>query len=137
MANENPKGRGAAVALKLPVDHVRFLRDVFEQAHDGVRDELREYPESLKDPERLRREDAAYGLLLTSLDEPVIVPSPDVLAILADLATMIDAGNEHARVVTEHEALNGLLDQLTEGRDPVIGRAHDTAPQVRPKALER
>lgn len=116
MANDHPKGHGAAVALKLPADHVRFLRDTFEQARDGVRDDLENYPEGLKDPEHLRREDAAYGRLLTALDELAIVPDPDVLAILADLAAMIDAGNEHSRVLSEHEALQGLLDQLTGGQ---------------------
>lgn len=110
-----PTGRGAAVALKLPANHVRFLASTFEQVRDGVRDELRECPEDLKNPEHRRREEAAYGRLLTSLEELAIVPDSDVLAILADLATMIEKDNEHARVVTEHEALHGLLDHLTGG----------------------
>jgi hypothetical protein len=33
------------------------------------------------------------------------------------LAAIIDKGNEYARVVSEHEALHGLLDQLTGGGD--------------------
>ena len=115
MANDNPTGRGAAVALKLPVDQVRFLAGTFEQARDGVREELRDYPDTLKDPKHLRREEAAYGRLLAALDELVIVPDGDVLAILADLAQVIDTGNEYARVVAEHEALHGLLDQIRGG----------------------
>jgi hypothetical protein len=67
-------GRGHAVALNLPADHVRFLRGTFEQARAGVQDELEEYPEQLKDPEHLRCEEAAYGRLLVALDELVIVP---------------------------------------------------------------
>lgn len=51
MADENPMGRGSAVALKLPVDQVRFLRDTFQSAREGVRDELRDYPDDLKDPD--------------------------------------------------------------------------------------
>jgi hypothetical protein len=115
MADQNPTGRGAAAALKLPADHVRFLACTFEQARDGVREELRDYPDTLKDPKRLRREEVAYGRLLAALDELVIVPDGDVLAIVADLAQVIDAGNEYTRVVSEHEALHGLLDQLTGG----------------------
>lgn len=115
MADENPTWRGAAVALKLPADQARFLRDTFEKARDGVMEELRDYPKRLKDPEHLRREEAAYGRLLAALDELAIVPDADVLAIVADLATIIDAGNEYSRVVTEHEALHGLLDQITAG----------------------
>lgn len=117
MAGSNPTRRGAAVALHLPADHVRFLRGIFEKARAGVRDELRDYPKKLKDPEHLRREAAAYGRLRAALDELVIVPDGDVLAVLADLAQVIDAGNEHSRVVCEHEALHGLLDQLTGGED--------------------
>ena len=40
MADENPMGRGAAVALDLPAEQVRFLRGTFESARSGVRDEL-------------------------------------------------------------------------------------------------
>jgi len=113
MADQNPTGRGAAVALKLPADHVRFLRETFTIARAGVRDELRDYPKRLKDPEHLRREFAVYGRLLAALDALVIVPDADVLAILADLSTVIDSANEYSRVVSEHEALNGLLNQLS------------------------
>jgi hypothetical protein len=115
MANDNPTGHGAAVALNLPANHVRFLRGVFEQARDGIRDELRDYPKELKDPEHLRREVAAYGQLLMGLDELVIVPDADVLAVVADLAQIIDGGNEYSRVVSEHVALDELLNQLTGG----------------------
>jgi hypothetical protein len=114
MADENPKGRGAAVALHIPVEHVRFLRGVFEQARDGISDELEEFPDQL-DPKRLHREHAAYGRLLTALDELVIVPDHDVRDVVGDLAGVIDRGNEYKRVVAEHEALHGLLDQLRGG----------------------
>lgn len=113
MADENPTGRGASIALDLPVEHVRFLRGVFEKARDGVGDELEEFPDQL-DPKRLHREHAAYGRLLTALDELVIVPDHDVREVVGDLAEVIDQGNEHKRVVSEHEALHGLLAQLGE-----------------------
>jgi len=111
MADQNPTGRGAAVALELPPDQVRFLRSTFEKARAGVKDELEEFPDQL-DPERLRREEAAYGRLLAGLDELVIVPDQDTLDVLGDLAGIIDEGNEYRRVTSEHEALHGLLAQL-------------------------
>ncbi len=115
MADENPTGRGSAVALSIPADQARFLRSTFRSAQVGIRDELREYPKQLKEPTRLRREEAAYGRLLAALDELVIVPDDDVRAVVGDLAHVIDNGNEHSRVVTEHEALHGLLGQLKGG----------------------
>jgi hypothetical protein len=114
MADENPTGRGAAVALQIPADHVRFLRGVFEKARDGISDELEEFPDQL-DPKRLHREHAIYGRLLTALNELVIVPDRDVCDVVGDLAGVIDRGNEYGRVVAEHEALRGLLDQLGGG----------------------
>lgn len=114
MADQNPTGRGAAVALDLPVDHVRFLRGVFEKARDGISDELEEFPDQL-DPKRLHREHAAYGRLLAALDELVIVPDRYVREVVGGLAGIIDQGNEFERVVAEHEALYGLLGQLKGG----------------------
>jgi hypothetical protein len=115
MADENPTGRGRAVALTITSDHGRFLRSTFESAREGVREELRDYPDHLKDPDRLRREDAAYRRLLTALDELVIVPDHDVRDVVGDLVGVIDRGNEYGRVVSEHEAMHGLLDQLKGG----------------------
>ena len=115
MANENPTGPGSAVALKLPADHLRFLRDTFQSARAGVRDELRDYPDDLKDPDNLRREDASYGRLLAALDALVIVPDQDVRDLVGDLAHILDRGNEYSRVVAEHKALHGLHAQLGGG----------------------
>lgn len=117
MADENPTGRGVAVALDLPADQARFLRSTFRSAQVGICDELREYPKQLKEPSRLRREEAAYGRLLAALDELVIVPDPAVCVVVRDLAQVIDSGNEYRRVVTEHEALHGFLDQLGGGEN--------------------
>lgn len=116
MADENPTGRGSAVTLNMPADQIGFLRGLFKSARAGVRQELKEYPHQLKEPARLRREDAAYGRLLAALDELVIVPEDDLCAVLGDLAKIIDSANEYSRVIAEHEALHGLLGQLTEGK---------------------
>ena len=114
MADENPTGHGAAVALHIPADHVRFLRSTFEKAQAGVKDELEEFPDQL-DPKRLEREEAVYRRLLTALDELVVVPDRDVRDLLSDLAGIVDRANEYGRVVEEHEALHGLLTQLGGG----------------------
>ncbi|MFL5902018.1 MAG: hypothetical protein ACJ75S_12590 [Solirubrobacterales bacterium] len=115
MADQNPTGRGAAVALNIPADQVRFLRRLFKDARAGVRQELKDYPRRLKEPTRLRREGAAYGRLLVALDECVIVPDTDVRVVVRDLAKIIDGSNEYERVVAEHEALHGLHAQLGGG----------------------
>lgn len=114
MANRNPTGRGAAVALQFPAGNVRFLRETFSDARDGVKDEL-DNARRPKDPDRLRREEAAYGRLLASLDELVIVPDDEVREVVTTLAQVIDASNEYERVAAEHEALHGLLAQIGAG----------------------
>lgn len=117
MATDNPTGRGAAVALHIPADQVRFLRGLFEDARAGILDDLKEFPGRLREPARQRHEEDAYGRLLVALEELVIVPDADVLGVLAELAQSIDAANEYSRVLAEHEALHGFLGQLTGGED--------------------
>ena len=115
MADQNPTGRGDAVALKIPADHLAFLRRTFESARAGVREELRDFPKRLN-TQRLQREEAAYTRLLEALEQRATVPDRDALDILSDLAGIIDQTNEYRRVVSEHDALHGLLAQLVEGR---------------------
>jgi len=114
MADENPTGRGSAVALSISADQARFLRSTFEKARAGVKDELGEFPDQL-DPKRLEREEAAYARLIVALDELVIVPDRDVCDLVADLAGIVDQANEYSCVVEEHDALHGLLAQLGGG----------------------
>jgi len=116
MAETNPTGDGLPVALTIPPDDDRFLRGVFTMARDGIRDELTEYPQELREPARLHREEAAYETLLEALDAKEIVPDGDVLQILTDIAETIDRANEYDRVVAEHAALLGVRDQIRLGR---------------------
>jgi len=81
-------------------------------ARDGIRDELAEYPDELREPVRLHREEAAYEKLLSALDSSSIVPDADVRQVLTDLAETIDRTNEYERVVAEHAALLGVRDQI-------------------------
>ena len=115
MADQDPTRRGASVALNLPDDHVRFLRGVFTDARVGLRDELTEHRDDLKDPERLSREEAAYGRVLVALVEMAVVADAELLGVVSNLADVIDRSNEYDRVVMEHEALHGFLDQLRQG----------------------
>jgi len=115
MANQNPTGDGDAVALTIPAEHRKFLRETFEIARAGVRDELAEHPGSPSRAETLRREETAYGQLLAGLDGQAIVPNDDACDVLSDLAGIIDRGNEYRRVVQEHDALHDLLRQLVGG----------------------
>lgn len=112
MADENPTGDGEPVALTIPPADRKFLGRVFEMARDGVRDELAQYPDQLREPSRLRRKEDVYGRLLAALDERAVVPDRDARTVLGDLASIIDADNEYGRVVAEHEALHGLLGQI-------------------------
>ena len=109
MANTDPTGDGSAIALTIPADQIRFLRGTFESALAGVHEELANYPKGLGEPTHLRREEVVYGRLLVALDGLVIVPDGDVRDVLSDLAGIIDRSNEYTRVVSEHEALHGLL----------------------------
>jgi hypothetical protein len=112
MATKNPTGVGDPLALTVLPEHGKFLRSLFQIARDGIKQELAKYPKQLRDPARLRREEAAYGRLLAALDERVIVPDSDVRAVLCDLMQIVDVDNEYERVIAEHKALHGLLDQL-------------------------
>jgi hypothetical protein len=107
---------GPAVALTIPPDATAFLRSVFGMALGGIRDELAKYPDQLREPTRLHREEAVYDALLAALDSGSIVVSGDVRCVLCDLAQMIDRENEYARVVAEHAALLGLRKQVCAGR---------------------
>jgi hypothetical protein len=119
MADQNPTGDGDALALAIPAAHRKFLRGLFEIARNGIREELVQYPEQLKEPRRLHREEAVYRKLLAALDSGSIVPDRDVRDVLRDLVEIYDRENEYERVITEHEALHGLLGQLTEGESNV------------------
>ena len=125
MADENPTGRGTTVALNISPEQARFLCGLFEDARAGVRRELKEYPEQLREPARLRREEAVYGRLLTALDKLVVVANADVRAVVGDLARIIDRSNEYSRVVFEHEALHSLLAKLEE--EPTTGAPDGSA----------
>lgn len=112
MANTNPTGGGSAIALTVSPNHGGFLRGAIADCLDGVEGDLSLAGDQHPYGGRARREAAAYRPLLTGLDAREIVPDPDVAGAVTDLAKTIDAGNEFERVVTEHAAFHGLLDQI-------------------------
>lgn len=116
MARQNPTGGGARVALAIPSRHQEFLRRVFTSASAGVHDDLARFPDRVRNPDGLRREEAAYDALLAALDSGAIVATGDVRCVLCDLAVTIDRENEYERVVAEHAALLGLRRQIGAGR---------------------
>lgn len=119
MSCPKPTEDGNVVVLAIPTKQRKFLRDLFEIARNGIREELAQYPKQLKEPHRLHREEVVYDKLLASLDTGSIVPDRNVRDVLRDLAQIYDRANEYKRVVSEHEALHGLLDQLTGGESDV------------------
>ncbi|HEX7246268.1 MAG TPA: hypothetical protein VF245_11970 [Solirubrobacterales bacterium] len=82
-------------------------------ALEGIRDELDNYPGDLREPTRLHREEGIYGALLAALDGAPITPDRHIRQVLRDLTKMNDRENEYARADAEHEALIGLLGQLS------------------------
>jgi hypothetical protein len=113
MANQNPTGGGAIVALTLRSKDRKFLRGFFTDAREGIRDDLTHFPDRVKDPVRLQREEAVYEALLAALDSGSLAVSGDIRCVLCDLALMIDRENEYERVVAEHAALLGIRQQIT------------------------
>ncbi len=116
MSNSDPMGRGRAVALSIPVAHVGFLRRTFADVRSGLLEDLADHSERLQDPSRSQREADAFGRLLKAVDARVCVPDADASSALAGLAQAVDDANQYQRVITEHAALHGLIDQLDSSR---------------------
>ncbi len=121
MANENPTDDSHAVVLTIPSSNVSFLRSVVTAARDGLREDLDDFAGRLQEPEsHLRAELAAYGQMLRALNGVPVNSGPTLLDTLTDLAETIDEGNEYARVVTEHDAIHGLLAQVRGGNPDAL-----------------
>jgi hypothetical protein len=123
-AEKNPTWDGDAVALTIPAKHRKFLRDLFEIARSGIREELAQYPKQLKEPRRLHREEAVYEKLLAALDTGSIVPNCDVRDVLRDLAEIYDRENEYDRVSPSTRPFTACSDDSAgEGRWSPINSA--------------
>jgi hypothetical protein len=112
MADTNPTGDGATIALSIPSSDLPFLRSTFTMARDGVREELAMFSERLPDPAQQRRLLAAYDRVVAALRTLSLVPDREVYDLVAHVAEVIDTANDYRRVVEEHRALHGLLNQI-------------------------
>ena len=112
MAEIDLRSDRAPVQLDMSRRDRKFLKEVLTMARDGVREELQDHGERLREPRRLRREVAAYERLLRSVDEQRVFPDPELCGVLDELAGIVDESNEHARVVAEHKAMRGMVASL-------------------------
>jgi hypothetical protein len=113
MADANPTGDGAPVALSIPPDELAFLRSTFTMARDGIREELGTFGDRLPDQTSQLRQLAAYCRVLTALATFSVVPDREVRELVAHVAEVVDSSNEYRRVVAEHTALARLLAQIS------------------------
>jgi hypothetical protein len=112
MADANPTGDGAPVALSIPPGEMSFLRSTFTMARDGIREELATFGDRIPDPGPHLRQLAAYCRLLRGLSTLSLVPDREICELLAHLLEVVDSSNEYRRVVAEHVALARLLAQI-------------------------
>ena len=112
MADQNPTGGGRAVPLDLPVPQVMLLRQTLTSCLIGVKGDLARAGET-PNAERAREEAGAFRRLLRGLHRgEVLVPDEPAREAVATLAAEADRENNYADVVTEHDALHGLLGAL-------------------------
>lgn len=112
MADANPTGDGAPVALSIPPGELSFLRSTFTMARDGIREELATFGDRIPDPAPHLRQLAAYCRLLTALGTLSLIPDREVRDLVAHVAEVVDSSNEYRRVIAEHIALARLLAQI-------------------------
>ncbi len=118
MANQNPTGDGAAVALEISPRKVAILRPILEMVRDGAHDDFSTAPVAAR-AEAARADEHAYRVLLAALDRGTIVPAPHICRALCELAESVDEANEYERVAAEHDALSDLHRQVCG-----VGKAH-------------
>lgn len=118
MANQNPTGDGAAVALEISPPKVAILRPILELVREGARDDFSTSPVAGR-PDLARADEHAYRVLLAALDRGTIVPAPHICRALGELTESIDEANEYERVAAEHDALSDLHRQVCG-----VGKAH-------------
>ena len=123
MADSDVTKAAVPVALKIGCRDRKFLKEMFEMARDGASEELRTHGRQVSSPVRLRRELAAYELLLEGLDRRQLDPHPGLIAVLGELAEVVDESNDYRRVVAEHDALHGLIASLIRPRDTCSRRS--------------
>ncbi len=111
MSRTNPTGSGA-VPIRTPERRRGFLLETFSLGRAAIVESLAR-PETLADPPRKQREADAYDRLIAAIKYGSIIASdPDAQRVVETLLEANDHENECGRVVAEHAALVGLLDQM-------------------------
>lgn len=129
MAGTDPMQPRKAVRIDVSPRERNFLHELVTMALDGVRDELARGLDRLRRPAKLRREEAAYERLLAGLRSGRLGADPDLRAVLAELGEVVDASNEYARVVFEHDALHRLIAAIDPCRCPPTECPPKSAPE--------
>lgn len=112
MSCSQPTGGDEAVALDLPDSQRKILRSTLTDCLEGVSGDLKA-PERLPDPEKAQREADAFGRLLAALDVGTIsLPDEEAREAVEAMVLSIEGDKNYARVITEHDALFGLLSLL-------------------------
>lgn len=107
----HPTGRGA-VPIRTPDRHRGFLLETFSLGRAAITESLAR-PETLADPPRKQREAGAYDRLIAAINYgSIIAPDPDSQRVVEALLEANDHENDYERVIAEHAALVGLLDQM-------------------------
>jgi hypothetical protein len=115
MADQNPTDAERVVPLDLPDEHTTLLRGHLDSCLEGLRGDL-ETPELLRDPDKDRRTADAYERLMAGLEQgEMVIPDEAAREAMEGIAVGFEQGTNYAALVTEHDAIYGLLARL-EGR---------------------
>jgi len=112
MSCPNPKGARGRAPLSTPERHRGFLLETFRLGHAALAESLAR-PERQPDRATKRREADTYERLIEAVGAcEIAIPDPDARRVVEAVLDATDAENEYGRVVAEHAALVGLLDQI-------------------------
>jgi hypothetical protein len=112
MSCANPTHARSRVPLRTPERHRGFLLETFRLGRAALAESLAR-PERLPDRGAKQREADTYERLIEAVGAcEIAIPDPDALRVVEAVRDATDADNEYGRVVAEHAALIGLLDQL-------------------------
>lgn len=112
MSCANPTHARSRVPLRTPERHRGFLLETFRLARAALAESLAR-PERLPDRAVKQRDADTYERLLEGVATcSIAIPDVEALRVLEAVLDATDAGNEYGRVLAEHAALIGLLDQI-------------------------
>lgn len=111
MSCNHPTGRGA-VPIRTPERHRAFLLETLSLGRAAIAESLAR-PETIADPPLKQREAEAHDRLTAAINHgSIIYPDPIARSVVEALLDAYDHENDFGRVVAEHAALLGLLDQM-------------------------